>query len=216
MNIAALREQRPAASHGFRCKKSGCDMMKIRPAGCFNRTLPMKIKLSIVGLIFACVLAGCAGYRPPADLIGQSRADLISRMGQPEREYPSPAGQKLHYPRGPAGSHTYFVYLDSSDRVIRWEQVLTEERFGTIRPGMTREQVRQVLGAPLLNPLFRPDRWDYVFRYQYPNGRAELRRVALIFKDDQITTIRADTLPASEAVIDPALPGYKPPAGERR
>ena len=40
--------------------------------------------------------------------------------------------------------------------------------------------------------------------------------MALIFKDDQITTIRADTLPASEAVIDPALPGYKPPAGERR
>ena len=93
---------------------------------------------------------------------------------------------------------------------------LTAEMLDQVKPGMTREQVRQVLGAPLLNPLFRPDRWDYVFRYQYPNGRAELRRVALIFKDDQITTIRADTLPASEAVIDPALPGYKPPAGERR
>jgi len=144
--------------------------MKIRPAGCFNRTLPMKIKLSIVGLIFACVLAGCAGYRPPADLIGQSRADLISRMGQPEREYPSPAGQKLHYPRGPAGSHTYFVYLDSSDRVIRWEQVLTEERFGTIRPGMTRDQVIDVLGiAKITNGLGRNRGYVWHYRYDTPH-----------------------------------------------
>jgi len=93
---------------------------------------------------------------------------------------------------------------------------LTTEMLDQVKPGMNREQVRQLLGAPLLNPLFRPDRWDYVFRYQYPNGRAELRRVAVIFKDDQIATIRADTLPASETVIDPALPGYRPPVAERR
>ncbi len=126
----------------------------------------MKTGLSIVGLISACLISGCAGYAPPADLIGQSRATLISTMGVPEREYPSPAGRKLHFPRGPAGSHTYFVYLDGSGRVVNWEQVLTEEKFGTIRPGMTSEQVIDVLGATRITNGLGRDR-GYVWHYRY-------------------------------------------------
>jgi hypothetical protein len=90
-------------------------------------------------------------------------------MGQPEREYPSPEGQKLQYPRGPAGSHTYFIYLDSSNRVVRWEQVLTEEKFGTIRPGMTKDQVIDILGATTnTNGLARNRGYVWHYRYDTP------------------------------------------------
>ncbi len=132
----------------------------------------MKTRLSIASLFAACLVSGCAGYAPPNNLVGQGRDALISHMGPPEREYPTPAGQKLHYPRGPAGSHTYFVYLDSGGRVVNWEQVLTEEKFGMIRPGMTSEQVIDVLGSTRITNGLGRDR-GYVWHYRYDTPQCQ-------------------------------------------
>jgi outer membrane protein assembly factor BamE len=86
---------------------------------------------------------------------------------------------------------------------------ITAEMLDKLRPGMSREQVRLVLGSPLLQPLFRADRWDYVFAYRFASGRTEVRRVAIFFKDDMIATIKADTLPENDEAIDPLLPGAR-------
>ncbi len=88
---------------------------------------------------------------------------------------------------------------------------LTQETLDQVKPGMTRDQVRFALGTPLLRHVFHPDRWDYVFRYQFPNGRAELRRATILFRDDRVAAIEADALPPKEDPTDPALPGYRPP-----
>ena len=89
---------------------------------------------------------------------------------------------------------------------------LTQEMVDQIKPGMTREQVKFALGAPLLAPVFRTDRWDYVFRYQRANGSSELRSVLVTFKDDKVAQVRVTgTLPANANSGDPALPGYRPP-----
>ncbi len=129
----------------------------------------MKTLIAMVCAIVAFGLAGCAGYSPRSDLVGQSRASLIAQMGAPEREYASQGLQKLHYPRGPAGSHTYFVYLDGNDRVVRWEQVLTEERFDTVRPGMTKDEVLDLLGVPsVTNGLGRNRGYVWHYRYETP------------------------------------------------
>lgn len=89
---------------------------------------------------------------------------------------------------------------------------VTREMVAQVRAGLSREQVRAIMGAPLLNSLFREDRWDYVFRYQRPNKQAELRRVVVRFKDDRVAAVDADALPEREDSTDPALPGYRPPA----
>lgn len=89
---------------------------------------------------------------------------------------------------------------------------VTAEMLDKLRPGMTREQVRLVLGSPLLQPLFRADRWDYVFAYRFANGRTEVRRVAIHFKDDVIASIKADPLPEGDEANDPMLPGGRPAA----
>lgn len=91
---------------------------------------------------------------------------------------------------------------------------VTREALEQVKPGMTREQVRFALGSPLLNSIFEPDRWDYVYRYQHPSGRADLRRVTIRFKDDRVAKVDADELPAREDAADPALPGYRPPAAQ--
>jgi len=127
--------------------------------------------------VFLCVLvalqlAGCVSYAPSGDLIGQSRDALIAKMGKPEREYAADGLQKLHYPRGPRGSHTYFVYLDDFDRVVKWEQVLSESRFTLITPGLSKDQVIDAIGVTSIIHGLARDR-GYVWHYRYHNEQCK-------------------------------------------
>lgn len=81
---------------------------------------------------------------------GQStEADVRRWMGQPEMIWEESDGSRtLEYPRGPMGKETYFVTVGADGRYRRIEQVLTEENFRKVQPGMTRDQVRQILGKP--------------------------------------------------------------------
>ena len=85
-----------------------------------------------------------------------------------------------------------------------------------VREGMTREQVRFALGTPLLVDPFRPDRWDYVFRFQHPNGSADLRRATIFFAEGRVAKVEADALPEVDEGADPALPGYRRRQGRFR
>ena len=89
---------------------------------------------------------------------------------------------------------------------------LTQAMLERVRPGMSPEQVRDALGAPLLGHVFHADRWDYVFRFQHPNGSFEQRKVTVRFRDGRVSTVQADPLPPREDPADPALPGFKPAA----
>ncbi|NLD69828.1 MAG: outer membrane protein assembly factor BamE [Limnobacter sp.] len=91
---------------------------------------------------------------------------------------------------------------------------LTREQVDQVREGMTRDQVRFLLGTPLLGQVFHTDRWDYVFRYTHPNGQSETRRVTVRFDDERVASIQADPLPLREDMNDPALPGYRPQQDE--
>ncbi len=93
---------------------------------------------------------------------------------------------------------------------------VTRDMLDQVRNGMTRDQVRLALGSPLLNHVFHTDRWDYVFRLQHPNRRAELRRVTILFNDDRVASIEADDLPQRDDPNDPTLPGYRPSTADAR
>jgi outer membrane protein assembly factor BamE len=85
-----------------------------------------------------------------------------------------------------------------------------------VKEGMTRDQVRFALGTPLLVDAFRPDRWDYVFRFQHPNGSADLRRATVFFSEGRVQKVMSDALPESDEGADPALPGYRRKQGRFR
>ncbi len=87
---------------------------------------------------------------------------------------------------------------------------LTSEMLSRVQPGMPKAAVRLALGTPLLNEMFRPDRWIYVFRYQHPSGDAVTRHAIVYFKDDLVERIEADQMPSREDPNDPALPGFRP------
>lgn len=83
---------------------------------------------------------------------------------------------------------------------------LTREMVDAVKPGMSREEVRNLLGTPLLQDSFHPERWDYVFRYLHANRTAQLRRATVHFKGDVVERVEADPLPSRDDRSDPALP----------
>ena len=86
---------------------------------------------------------------------------------------------------------------------------VTKEMLAQVKEGMSTQQVKFALGAPLLTPVFSADRWDYVFRYQHANGSSDLRRVVIRFKDTKVNSIEADELPARDDGKDKAIPTGK-------
>src|SRR5690606_18923407 len=64
-------------------------------------------------------------------------------------------------------------FLEPYKFAIPQGNYLNQQMLDQVREGMSREQVRLAIGSPLLTDIFHPQRWDYVFRFQYPNGDAE-------------------------------------------
>lgn len=90
---------------------------------------------------------------------------------------------------------------------IQQGNYISRDAIVQVKLGMTKEQVRAILGTPLLNDIFHADRWDYVFTRSAANStQVETRRATLLFKDDMLATIDADLMPAEPAKIVPASP----------
>ena len=108
--------------------------------------------------------------------------------------------------------------------VIQQGNFISQEMVGQLKPGMTKEQVRFVLGTPLVSDLFHADRWDYVFFRELPDGRREQRNLAVVFEKDKLARVLGDLLPSEGAAAQsrgfdplakpqaPAKPAAKPAA----
>jgi outer membrane protein assembly factor BamE len=96
---------------------------------------------------------------------------------------------------------------------IQQGNVLTQEMAGQLRPGLSRDQVRFILGTPMLTDIFHADRWDYVYRLQKGStGEVEERKFSVFFDDD-------DRLARVAGDVDAMQPGEvsdAPPANRMR
>ncbi|HOL63708.1 MAG TPA: outer membrane protein assembly factor BamE [Accumulibacter sp.] len=82
---------------------------------------------------------------------------------------------------------------------IQQGNVLTQEMVSQLRPGMSRDQVRFILGSPMLADMFHADRWDYAYWFKKGNGgQAESRRFSLFFDSDgKLSRVAGDVAPAT-------------------
>lgn len=90
---------------------------------------------------------------------------------------------------------------------VRQGNYVTQEMVAKLKPGMTRDQVRFVLGTPLVTDIFHANRWDYVYRFQPGRGEPQLRRIFVFFEDDKLVRVGGDVVPAGEGgATDEAAP----------
>ena len=74
--------------------------------------------------------------------------------------------------------------------------VVTKEMVEQLRQGMSREQVRFLLGTPLLTSVFHQERWDYVYHLKRGrSGEEQTRRLTVFFKDNRLDAFRSDEMP---------------------
>jgi outer membrane protein assembly factor BamE len=78
---------------------------------------------------------------------------------------------------------------------------VSKEQAAAIKPGMNREQVRSILGTPLLTSVFHADRWDYVFTFKRQGLEPQARKVTVFFKGDALERIEADALPTEAEFV---------------
>jgi len=83
---------------------------------------------------------------------------------------------------------------------IQQGNYVTQDMIAKLQPGMTRDQVRFVLGTPLVADAFHADRWDYMFRRQRANSKEiEQRRIVIFFDDGRLSRIEGDVTPAADS-----------------
>lgn len=79
--------------------------------------------------------------------------------------------------------------------------VVTRELAARVKPGMTRLQVRDLLGSPMLTDPFHADRWDYVFTIRRQGVEAQRRSVVAWFNGDVLERLDAPDLPSENEFV---------------
>lgn len=149
-----------------------------------------------LGLVMATVLSGCASKNPLIDEPGVHATSGVTTSG--------PTGLQRFL-----GIFTpYRVDIQQGNFVSR--EMVAQLKEGMQKPeGVTREQVRFVLGTPLLTDIFHQDRWDYVFRLKKRTGEVISSRVTVFFKDNRLANIEGETLPTEQEYLS-FIAGTKP------
>ena len=81
---------------------------------------------------------------------------------------------------------------------------VSKEQVALLKPGMGRQQVRDILGTPLVVSVFHADRWDYVFTLKRQGVEPQARKLVVFFNNDVLDRFEGDEMP-SEAEFVSAL-----------
>lgn len=96
---------------------------------------------------------------------------------------------------------------------VQQGNVVTSKMLLQLRPGMTKSQVRFIMGTPLIQDSFHGNRWDYVYQMREAGKIKEQRRVILDFENDALKSVRGDVIPAGSDQTRTAEP--EGPTGTR-
>ncbi|EXU81668.1 membrane protein SmpA [Comamonas aquatica DA1877] len=78
---------------------------------------------------------------------------------------------------------------------------VSREQVQALQPGMSRQQVREILGTPLVTSVFHADRWDYVFTIQRQGVEAQNRKLNVFFEGERFVRAEGDEMPSESEFV---------------
>ena len=87
--------------------------------------------------------------------------------------------------RSPMLADLPFVYK----MTVQQGNIITEEMVDQLELGMTKSQVRYLLGTPLLTDMFHTNRWDYTYTIRRGHEPMQTKRLTLFFDEDSLSRI---------------------------
>ena len=88
---------------------------------------------------------------------------------------------------------------------------VSKEQVEQLKPGMSRQAVRDLLGTPLVTSVFRDNRWDYVFTIRRKGVDEQARHLTVWFNGDTLERFEGDAMPSEAEFV--ASIGAKPKGG---
>lgn len=155
-----------------------------------------------VCLVFVVAITGCASKNPLIDepvVASKNPATTATQAPAPAQTTeaisaatPAAGGVQVTKQRR-------FLGIFSPYRIsIQQGNFVSREMVAQLKEGMTPDQVRFVLGTPLLTDIFHANRWDYPFRLVEGNGEVTSSRVTVHFKDNRLARIEGGDLPTEK------------------
>lgn len=161
------------------------------------------MKFAII-LICTLLLGACASYDGRGLQPGTSTIDDVRRvMGEPAMRWREDnGGERLAFPRGPAGYHTFMVLTDANGRLVSLGNVLESKHFAKLRAGMSQDDVLRTLGPsqPQWTIYFKA-RDELVWEWRFCSEQAEPARFYALF--DQTKGVLRTTMSSPESLSVP-------------
>ena len=81
---------------------------------------------------------------------------------------------------------------------VQQGNVITQMMIDKLKPGMTRSQVRYILGNPVLDDALNRDRWNYVYTIQISGGEIQREVLVLHFLEEELSVFETSKSPSKE------------------
>lgn len=109
----------------------------------------MKYRQILLLFVVTWTLSACAVFQPVQLPVGTSEAEVIAKLGRPTSRIPDGEQHLLEYSHNPWGQAIDMARFDKHNRLLSYEQVLTLEKFATIKLGQsTKTEVLRTIGHP--------------------------------------------------------------------
>ena len=90
------------------------------------------------------------------------------------------------------GGCGYFQFPGVYCIYVQQVNIVTDEMVNQLAAGMTKRQVRFVLGTPLVEDTFHADRWDYIWTLKDPHGDTQKQLFTVYFEGDSLSRFEGD------------------------
>lgn len=165
-------------------------------------------------ILLVTLLAACASKNPLMDdsaVTGKNETKPTTTSAQQTATASTPSAQN--------GVQTtkerrFLGFLSPYRIDVQQGNFVSQEMVAQLKEGMTPEQVRFVLGTPLLTDMFHAERWDYAFRFEKGNGEVTSSRVSVFFKDNRLARFEGGDLPTEKDYLARLENGAAPAASK--
>jgi outer membrane protein assembly factor BamE (lipoprotein component of BamABCDE complex) len=127
----------------------------------------------LASFLLALATAACASYGGSSLQPGSTESEVRSTMGAPAAEFTNTDGTRdLFYPRGPMGTDTFRAKLGPDGVMRDLRNVLTDDTFRNVVPGMTEQDILRMIGPPgktMPFPISNTHAWDYHYKDTWGN-----------------------------------------------
>lgn len=151
----------------------------------------IRFVITVASVASMSLLVGCAFSRAPA-----TNVTVVS--SEAEAKAKSSTDTMIV---APTGFGKFWSYISPYKITVQQGNFISQEQASQLKEGMTREQVRFLLGTALLTDMFHEDRWDYPFRLLKPSGELITSRISIYFKNNTVAKFEGGNLPTEKEYL---------------